>query len=67
MSSCKLTNTYRSLAFLITSIALYLGGGNTLVSPVKPVIGNMHYRGMEFGGAHLWKTSHPQSMEFFLT
>ena len=27
----------------------------------------MHYRGMEFGGAHVWKTSHPQAMEFFGT
>ena len=27
----------------------------------------MHYRGMEFGGAHVWKMSHPQAMEFFHT
>ena len=68
MSSWELTNTYMSLAFLITSIALYLGGGGmTLVPPVKLVIGNMHHRGMEFGGAHVWKMSHPQAMEFFHT
>ena len=40
-------------------------GGMTLLLPVKPVIGKMHYRGMEFGGAHVWKMSHPQAMEFF--
>ena len=67
MSSRELTNTYQSLAFLITSIALYLGGGIILVLPVKLVIGNMHYRGMEFGGAHVWKMSHPQAMEFLRT
>ena len=44
-----------------------MGGGITLVQPVKLVIGKMHYRGMEFGGAHVWKTSHPQAMEFFHT
>ena len=27
----------------------------------------MHYRGMEFGSANVWKTSHPQAMEFFHT
>ena len=66
-SSWEHTNTYQSLAFLIMYIALYLQGGITLVPPVKLVIGNMHYRGMEFGGAHVWKMSHPQAMEFFHT
>ena len=33
----------------------------------KLVIGNIHDRGMGFGGAHVWKTSHPQAMEFFRT
>ena len=65
-SSWELTNTYQSLAFLITSFALYLQGGCiTLVLPVKPVIGNMRDRGMEFGGAHVWKMSYPQAMEFY--
>ena len=27
----------------------------------------MCYRGMEFGGAHVWKMSHPQAMQFFHT
>ena len=40
-------------------------GGETLVTPVKLVISNMHYRGMEFGGAHVWKMGHPQAMDFF--
>ena len=51
------------------SIALNLhgGGGITLVQPVKLVIDKMCYRGMEFGGAHVWKMCHPQAMEFFHT
>ena len=34
------------------------GVGITLLPPVKLVIGNMHYRGMKFCGAHVWKMSH---------
>ena len=53
------------------SFALYLWGGSitllTLVLPVKLAIGNMHYRGIKFGGAHVWKTSPLQAMEFFRT
>ena len=53
---------------LIALIFMVWGGGAiTLVQPVKLVIGKMHYRGMEFGGAHVWKTGHPQAMEFFHT
>ena len=39
----------------------------TTVTQAKLVIGNIHHRGMGFGGAHVWKTSHPQAMEFFRT
>ena len=46
---------------------LSLGGGIRLVPQAILVTGNMHHRGMEFGGAHVWKTSHPQTMGFFCT
>ena len=40
---------------------------STTVPQAKMVIGNIHHRGMGFGGAHVWKMSHPQAMEFFCT
>ena len=49
---------------------LSCGGGQktcTTVPQAKMVIGNIHHRGMGFGGAHVWKMSHPQAMEFFHT
>ena len=39
----------------------------TTVTQAKLVIGNIHHRGMGFGGAHVWKMTHPQAMEFFRT
>ena len=43
------------------------GEGIRLVPQAKLVTGKIHHRGMGFGGAHVWKTSHPQAMEFFHT
>ena len=69
MSSWELTKHLPVFGIFNDIHCTYLHGvrGITLVQPVKLVIGKMRYRGMEFGGAHVWKTSHPQAMEFFLT
>ena len=45
------------------------GGGQktcTTVPQAKMFIGDIHHRGMGFAGAHVWKMSHPQAMEFFV-
>ena len=49
---------------------LSCGGGQktcTTVPQAKMVTGDIHHRGMGFGGAHVWKMSHPQAMEFCRT
>ena len=70
-SSWELTNTYLPLAiFNYIHCTLSCGGGQktcTTVPQAKLVIGDIHHRGMGFGGAHVWKMSHPQAMEFFHT
>ena len=38
------------------------GMGIRLVPQAKLVIGKIHHRCMGFGGAHFWKTIHPQAM-----
>ena len=50
--------------------SLSCGGGqktSTTVPQAKMVTGDIHHRGMGFCGTHVWKTSHPQAMEFFCT
>ena len=51
--------------------SLSCGGGKscTMVQHHRPklVLSDIHDRGMGFGGAHVWKMSYPQAMEFFRT